>query len=255
MRRPPLVPPSVASTAREYAEVATVHGVSYIANTKASRVERLLWTLLLLLLLGLSLYLGLGGITDYQTNRVITTLGDTTKPITDLSFPAITICSKGLNMEAVKLAVEQDYVQWSSEQMRRKREVSTGSSVEEFMRARFGVGEDGANLLDVLQAMAAPHPAAATSNAVRENLVACSQEQALVTRRKRHVRQKRAKPVRDTAWTASITAIDGKVVHSDGISVTTLKGRTGQVTSIEKGANCELGYCYYWTVGPTTQGN
>ena len=187
MPRRPLVPASVASTAREYANVATVHGVSYIANTKASRLERLLWTLLLLLLLGLSLYLGLGVITDYQTNRVITTLGDTTKPITDLSFPAVTICSKGLNMEAVKMAVEQDYIQWSNDQTRRKREVSTGSTVEEFMRTRFGVEEDGANLLDVLQAMAAPDPAAATNNVVRENLVACREEQA--ARRKRHVRQ------------------------------------------------------------------
>ena len=187
---------------------------------------------------------GLGVITNYQTNRVITTLGDTTKPITDLSFPAVTICSKGLNMEAVKMAVEQDYIQWSNDQTRRKREVSTGSTVEEFMRTRFGVEEDGANLLDVLQAMAAPDPAAAINNAVRENLVACSHEEA--ARRKRHVRQKRSSPT----WSASIQARDGTIVHSDGVSRTFLVDSCYECWSLKQevaGTNCPTGQCYFRT--------
>ena len=37
---------------------------------------------------------------------------DAAKPITELDFPSVTICSSGLNLEAVKSALYNDFAYW-----------------------------------------------------------------------------------------------------------------------------------------------
>jgi hypothetical protein len=175
--RPPRGGP-LALTARQWADVATVHGVSYISSTELPKLERLLWAVIVLAFLGMAVFLGYKTIDNYQNNRVITTLSNTSKAVTDLAFPAVTICSKGLNMEAVKEALERDFEEWSKEQTGTGRGKRATPSAEDFMEKRFGVVPGSEySFLDVLQAMAAPDVEAATSNAVRENLVACVEEQ------------------------------------------------------------------------------
>ena len=45
-----------------------------------------------------------------------TTQQNPAKPATELAFPSVTICSPGLNMEAVEEAVYKDYKRWNSEE-------------------------------------------------------------------------------------------------------------------------------------------
>ena len=52
---------------------------------------------------------------------------DVAKPATDLAFPSVTICSPGLNMEAVEEAVYKDYQEW------KKEEGNSGKEVVDFM--------------------------------------------------------------------------------------------------------------------------
>ena len=39
-------------------------------------------------------------------------------PVTEIEFPAVTICSQGLNMENVARAVERDFYQWHTQQVK-----------------------------------------------------------------------------------------------------------------------------------------
>ena len=48
----------------------------------------------------------------------MTTLKNTAKPVTDLSFPAITICGSGLHMDRVGNKVAEKFVQWRTEKNR-----------------------------------------------------------------------------------------------------------------------------------------
>ena len=38
--------------------------------------------------------------------------------MTEIEFPAVTICSQGLNMENVARAVERDFYQWHTQQVK-----------------------------------------------------------------------------------------------------------------------------------------
>ena len=56
------------------------------------------------------------------------------KPVTDLDFPAVTICKGGQNMQAVRQAMQRDIALWEGRKQRRKR--STGP--EDYCREKFG---------------------------------------------------------------------------------------------------------------------
>ena len=105
---------SVMMTATEYAAGATVHGVAYIFNRSLPSIDRVVWTIFELIFLLLAGYFTLTMYTDWQENSVLTTLKTTAKEVTELEFPAITICSEGLNMDAVAKALEKDIDQWQS---------------------------------------------------------------------------------------------------------------------------------------------
>ena len=50
-----------------------------------------------------------------ESPQVVTTLKNTAKPVTEVPFPAVTICSSGLNMDAVKKALMVDFAAWMVE--------------------------------------------------------------------------------------------------------------------------------------------
>ena len=57
-------------------------------------------------------------------------------PVTELSFPAITVCRQGLDMAAVQRAMELDYEDWVARQgaARRKRSLGSGDSMDTYLR-------------------------------------------------------------------------------------------------------------------------
>ena len=62
-------------------------------------------------------------------------------PVTELSFPAITVCRQGLDMAAVQRAMELDYEDWvaSRGRGRRKRSEETRDSVDTYLRHKWVV--------------------------------------------------------------------------------------------------------------------
>ena len=115
---------------------------------------------------------------------MVTILKNTTKLVTEVPFPALTVCSSGLHMNNVEKKLIKDFENWRVEKNRsetKKEEVY--KDTEEFMLTRFQIkpnkGENSAreqpiSILDILDTMIAPNvDAAIAENSVRENVFAC----------------------------------------------------------------------------------
>ena len=96
--------------------------------------------------------------------------------MTELPFPSVTICSPGLNMEAVEKAILEDFEHWLSE------DGDGGSSLEdqfgEFMEEKYATTAE--NILEKIRAMNSPPPSSekesksrASQSAVLQDLVGC----------------------------------------------------------------------------------
>ena len=89
----------LAKNAEDYASRATVHGIGCVFDKEVAILDRALWLIIVLGALCLAMWMINTSYTSWQDNQVITTLKTTTKPITDLDFPAITICAAGQHMD------------------------------------------------------------------------------------------------------------------------------------------------------------
>ena len=104
------------------------------------------------------------------------------KPVTDLAFPSVTICSPGLNMEAVKEAIFKDFNQWRGEEGKGS---SKEEEVDEYMEEKYAMKVGEGNIFDFIADMMLPSASSKSrsSVALAENLVSCKGSKS--TRRKR----------------------------------------------------------------------
>ena len=171
----------VSKTLREYSEASTVHGISYVFSTSLPLLDRLLWTLLTFVSLALAAYWSLTAYNNWQANLVTTTLKDAAKPVTRLPFPAVTICTSGLDMEAVKDQLMEDFNDWKKNE-KKETDVDREKDVdllEEFMRLKFEISDTSAmNIFDILKALHSPDPKKTRSSlSVLQSAIACADEQ------------------------------------------------------------------------------
>ena len=114
---------------------------------------------------------------------MLTALKDTTKPVTDVSFPALTVCGSGVHLNNVEKKLIQDFRDWRALHRKNKTDKEEiKKNMEEFMEERFQIkqspagGEQKVNILDILDMMIAPDvDASVAANGVRENEIACRQ--------------------------------------------------------------------------------
>ena len=114
-------------------------------------------------------------------HQVLTALKDTTKPVTDVSFPALTVCGSGVHLNNVEKKLIQDFRDWRALYRKNKTDKEEiKKNMEEFMEERFQIkqspagGEQKVNILDILDMMIAPDvDASVAANGVRENEIAC----------------------------------------------------------------------------------
>ena len=99
-------------TLKDFCGNSTVHGVGYLLSPSSSLSDRILWLCIVILSLCLASHLSITAYTDWQQSLVITSLRDTTKPVSAIAFPAVTICTEGLDMEAVNDALAKDFMVW-----------------------------------------------------------------------------------------------------------------------------------------------
>ena len=94
----------------------------------------------------------------------ITQQQDAAKPATDLAFPSVTICSPGLNMEAVKEAIANDFKKWKEEEGRSKEDI------DEFMEEKYAMKVGEGNIFEKIRAGTRESTG---SNALVDNIVTC----------------------------------------------------------------------------------
>ena len=63
----------------------------------------------------------------------------TTKPVTDLDFPSVTVCRQGIDMAAVMRALELDYKLWQDQGEPEARVKRGVRDLNTFMRERHGL--------------------------------------------------------------------------------------------------------------------
>ena len=173
-------PTVVSKTLREYSEVSTVHGVNYVFSKALPLPDRLLWTLLTTVALVGASYWSVTAYNNWQENLVTTTLKDAAMPVTSLNFPGVTICTSGLNMEAVTKQLMKDFTTWKKEEKvtpvdREKDKVL----LQEFMKLKFKINDIGTmNIFDLLKAFHSPDPdKTMQSLSVVNTAIACAEQQ------------------------------------------------------------------------------
>ena len=167
---------AILATLRSYTSNATVHGLSYIGDLTLPVVDRLVWLVVVVVFGSCAAYLSHGVFKEWQSNKVVTTLRETELPITELDFPAITICSEGLDMEAVEKVIENDFEEWKkNNSIREKRDTDEEDQVKMFLEDTYGIKGNG-TILEIIIGMVADNPDTSfASNGIRKP---CTQVEA-----------------------------------------------------------------------------
>ena len=111
---------------------------------------------------------------------MITILKNTTKLVTDVPFPALTLCGSGVHMNIVEKKLVRDFKDWRAQNKKtRTDKEAIKNDLGEFMDTRFQIkpNQPGSiNILDILDMMIAPDvDASIAANSIRENEIACRQ--------------------------------------------------------------------------------
>ena len=108
--------------------------------------------------------------------------------MTDLAFPSVTICSPGLNMEAVKEAILDDFDKWLNKTGGNYKE-----QLDDFMEEKYAKKVGEGNIFEQIKAMNSPPPpeeqGCKSCSAGLQNLAACRKTGAS-TRKKRSIEGK-----------------------------------------------------------------
>ena len=142
-------------------------------------MERFIWLVLVFGLGSVSLYLVYQSYNTWQDNQVITALKTVAKPVTEIGFPAITICGIGLHFKGVEKVLRDNFEAWNklhNEKNTTEDEKSINDNFALYMQKFFQIHDRNLNIMDILNTMILPETSGA--NAVRQNQVACFNKDA-----------------------------------------------------------------------------
>ena len=179
----------LVQTAEGYASGSTVHGITYVFNAGLNAVDRFLWFVVCLSFGILAGVLAYQSYSAWQEDQVVITLKSTTKPVQEMLFPAITICSPGLHMNNVESILWQNFLKWKWDNNKTNLTAEIPDHMAEYMAEVFQITDRTTNILDILDTMVASDvEASAAANAVRQNAVACAQDD---TSQKKNINRKK----------------------------------------------------------------
>ena len=127
---------------------------------------------------------------------------DTAKPVTDLDFPSVTICSSGLNMEAVRQALFNDFANWRITNQETIEHLDNHQeALNVYMEEKYAMKVGEGNIFDTIKGMNSP-PMGETETekgntaAVVSSLASCAKKnESNNIREKRSDEGKEGKPV------------------------------------------------------------
>ena len=238
--------PALLDTTQDFAERTTIHGIYHIFDRSLSLVDRILWLVTVLGFLSLASYLSYSSYTEWREEQVITTLKDTTMPVTEVAFPTITICATGNHMNNVELAVQEDFRKWRNENNRTDDNTAKiQEDMDTYIKHTFQINDKNTNILDILDTMIASNvEAAIVANGVRENVIACSDENASSASSPRVKREisKKVKPIRRMVQRGK-RSVENTAVCEDLLEGMDFKGDYATLDSISSIRECKQ-ICY-----------
>ena len=88
---------------REYNENTTLHGLKYTTEYGRNILERMMWGLVVLVAMIFGIYLTSKILTKWETSPIIISLDSASHPISEIPFPAVTICPtvKGIKEKVI----------------------------------------------------------------------------------------------------------------------------------------------------------
>ena len=94
---------TATKTATEYSKASSLHGIQYILETERHLLgSRLLWLTIVISAAAVGVLWSRLAYHEWQGNPVLTSVHTTGKPISEIDFPAITICSQGSINEVIE---------------------------------------------------------------------------------------------------------------------------------------------------------
>ena len=88
-------------TTKEFCDATSIHGFAYIPHDRNSAIDRVFWSIVVLLALSFTAYQVIILYEEWQNEPVITTLETVAEPIENIDFPAVTICPQGSRQEII----------------------------------------------------------------------------------------------------------------------------------------------------------
>ena len=85
---------NIRQTLMKYSEESSLHGVKYIGWSFSTKIEKLIWFLIVGIGITISILSGLTAYYDWQDDPILTTVATTGLPIENIEYPAITICGQ-----------------------------------------------------------------------------------------------------------------------------------------------------------------
>ena len=169
---------AIVQTVKDYANRSTVHGLGYILDKDLGRADRALWNIICLCFASLAVLLTRQAYNHWQDNQVVITLKNTAKPVNQIRFPAVTICSSGLHMDLVENVITDSFLKWHNSSTE-----PTQANMAEYMAEYFNIRDKTGNIMDILDTMVATSvEASVAANSVRDNIIACSKDTPTVRR-------------------------------------------------------------------------
>ena len=167
---------------KEYSSRSTIHGISYVFDKDIPIADRFLWLIVLGLSCSLVGSLILNSFDSWQQDMVVTTIKNKAKSVTDLEFPALTICSAGTHMSLVEKVIYNKFEKWQEGSSYSMGNMTLKDRLQKFMKEMFQVKNEGDNILDILSTMIAPSSESSSASRVVNNERACNSD---VRRKKR----------------------------------------------------------------------
>ena len=106
--------------------------------------------------------------------------------MTELQFPSVTICSPGLNMEAVKEALLDEFNNWLNEEEKTRENYK--DLMDEFMDEKYATKVAEGNIFDQIKEMNSPPKECNGCSSTLQNLAACRQGNGQTDNRARQKR-------------------------------------------------------------------
>ena len=195
----------LVNTVKEFTQNSSVHGIGYIFETGIPLVDSFFWALISLASLSLALYMSVDAYLEWQAKPTITTLANSSVPATEVTFPAVTICRDGVDMNAVEDAIFEDFTKWKQSCGRTSKSKKDDEDLlHEYMAETYKVSGKR-NIFDLVKAHLSPDISESNMNgAILDNLKACQKKDEDRGRKKRSTSKSKEKEMEEISKNANV---------------------------------------------------